>query len=381
MISIKNKKNSIRFFIFFILFVLLINLSLFNSKVYFKILQPKSSAGRTYFLSTTEKVRISNPLRDIIVLGDSRIEFGFSAEISNNTNENFNFINAGIAGTASRVWYYLLREIDPHADRYRAIILTFSSFSDRNTFNENNRDDTRYLIPLVGVYDIPGIALSYDSKIKKAENALSLLLKGFALKGDIIEFIQNPKKRIDVVGQYDIAEQRKNYRPKINSLNGLYYDSVRKCIIFPNDISEQEKSKISRDFSNPFKSILSYNVRYNFKWLNKIIEFYKNSDTLIILAKIPNVPLYTGKQYLKTNESSSLLEIATNNKKNVIILSDKLFHYLEKPDYFRDHIHLSRSGRELFSRHIASTTVNYLSPVAANKGVNNNKQSIISPPN
>lgn len=370
MTFIKNKNISIRalyFFIVFFLFVLLINIFLFNSKVYFKILQPKSSAGRTHFFSTTEKVRTSNPSRDIIVLGDSRIEFGFSDEISNSTTDKFHFLNAGIAGTASRVWYYLLREMDPRSDRYRAIILTFSSFSDRFNFNENNRDDIRYLVPLAGIYDTLEIAFSYDTKLYQVENALCLLLKGFALQGDILEFLQNPKKRIDVVGKYNIAEERKNYRPTSDSLNGIYYDSIKNSIIFPNDIPEQEKFYISRDYSNQFDNILLYNIRYNLRWLNKIIEFYTNSNTLIILAKIPCVPLYTGRQNLRTNESSSLLDIGILNSNKVIILPDELFNYLEKPEYFRDHIHLNRPGRELFSRHIASTIVNYLSSVTATK--------------
>jgi hypothetical protein len=157
--------------------------------------------------------------------------------------------------------------------------------------------------------------------------------------------------------------ERKNYTGKNNSLNGLYYDSKKNCLIFPNGLSEQEKSYISNDFSNPRNNILSYNIHYNQKWLNNIIKYYKNSDTLIILAKIPCVPLHTGKQNLKFGESSSLLDIAKTNKNKVIIIQDNLFDYLEDPQYFADHIHFNFLGRELFSKHLSSVIIDYLTPI------------------
>jgi hypothetical protein len=351
----------------FLVLVFTANAALFNSTVYYRVLQPKSSAGRAYYFSTAEKARPFNPDKDILVLGDSRIESGFSAEISSRVSTGSNFINAGLAGTAPRVWYYLLREIDPDALRYKAVVLTVSSFSDRNTFNDNNRDDVRYLAPLTGFSDISDISLSYDSNLFKVENAFNLCLKGFALKGDVTEFLHDPIKRLEIVGQYDIVKERREFTGKAADLRGLSIDVHTNRILFPKGISEQERLYISNDFSNPFDKILPYNIRYNRTWLKKIIEYYRDSDTLIFLVKIPCVPLFTGKQNLKPEESSSLLELAREHADTVILVKDTVFDYLEKPEYFADHVHLNRTGRELFSNSLASSVAHSLQSLSPRK--------------
>jgi hypothetical protein len=206
----------------------------------------------------------------------------------------------------------------------------------------------------VGITDVLDVALSYGTKRASVQNAFDILLKGFALKGDILEFIENPFKRIDVVKKYNIFEERKEYKGRTESMAGLYYDARQDRIHFPKGVSEQNKSFILRDFRNPFSKIRANIQRFNKKWLNKIVRHYKNSRTTIILAKIPRVPLHTGRLDLRPGENSSLLEIATKNPENVLLFPDTVFDYLEKPEYFADYIHLNMSGRELFSKHIAS---------------------------
>ena len=50
---------------------------------------------------------------------------GFSAKLANEyrPEDGFRFINFGVSGTGDRVWYYLVRDVDPHRDRYAAITI------------------------------------------------------------------------------------------------------------------------------------------------------------------------------------------------------------------------------------------------------------------
>lgn len=49
----------------------------------------------------------------------------FSARVADErgAEDRIKFINLSVAGATPRVWYNLLRELDPAGDRYRAIVL------------------------------------------------------------------------------------------------------------------------------------------------------------------------------------------------------------------------------------------------------------------
>ena len=56
-----------------------------------------------------------------------------------------------------------------------------------------------------------------------------------------------------------------------------------------------------------------------------------------------------------------MIKIGKKNGEKVFFLPDNLFDFLEKPEFFADHVHLNKPGRELFSKCMASATVDYFS--------------------
>ena len=110
---------------------MLVDLSLFRSGLYYRWAEPDSTAGSVVRAQMTIRHDYEPDRRNVLVLGNSRIGEGFSALLADaaSGNDDLHFINGSIAGTTPRVWYYLLRAIDPDANRFSAIALMVDSTS------------------------------------------------------------------------------------------------------------------------------------------------------------------------------------------------------------------------------------------------------------
>src|SRR5215813_5449124 len=67
----------------------------FHTQLYTSILAPDSYAGRMAAITRAERNRVSSGLKEILVLGDSRMAEGFSAAIANNLSsvDGYKFVN------------------------------------------------------------------------------------------------------------------------------------------------------------------------------------------------------------------------------------------------------------------------------------------------
>src|SRR5207253_6376662 len=98
---------------------------IFHTRLYQSLLEPKSNAGRVLALARQEKQRRPAGGKEILVLGDSRMGIGFSEEVADEiaAGRDVSFFNRSMPESVPRLWYYLLREIDPSASRYQAIVM------------------------------------------------------------------------------------------------------------------------------------------------------------------------------------------------------------------------------------------------------------------
>ena len=98
---------------------------------------------------------------------------------------------AGVAGSDPRSWYYLLRDLDPTARRYRAIVFGVDDYDDEDSaFNPD--DDIRalhYCIVRLRLSDVIDFARSFYSPAVQWEAFRGSLLKGIALQSDIQAFL------------------------------------------------------------------------------------------------------------------------------------------------------------------------------------------------
>src|SRR4029077_9485036 len=99
----------------------------FHTRLYTAILAPDSYAGRMAALTRAERDRVSSGLKEVLVLGDSRMAEGFSPAVANKLSsvEGFKFVNLTEPASAVNIWDYMLREVDPTRRRYWAIVVPY----------------------------------------------------------------------------------------------------------------------------------------------------------------------------------------------------------------------------------------------------------------
>ena len=106
---------------------------IFRTGLYTSILEPDSSTGLFELILRREHEAQSRHGRNLVVtLGDSR--FAYYPRVANEQTAatGFAFRSAGVAGTNARAWYYMLRDLDPTRDRYRAIVFGVEDYDDED---------------------------------------------------------------------------------------------------------------------------------------------------------------------------------------------------------------------------------------------------------
>ena len=100
---------------------------IFHSGLYVSILAPDSYAGRLAVITRAEKQRSPSGLKEVLVLGDSRMAEGFSTTVADELGSaaGFKFVNLTEPASTVNSWYYMLREVDPAARRYSAIVVPY----------------------------------------------------------------------------------------------------------------------------------------------------------------------------------------------------------------------------------------------------------------
>jgi hypothetical protein len=110
----------------------------FHSRLYTSFLAPDSYAGRLAVITRAEKDRVSSGLKEVLVLGDSRMAEGFSAAVADKLSSGLKFVNLAEPASSVNVWDYMLREVDPTRRRYRAIVVPYGI-----GFEPNSADSLR----------------------------------------------------------------------------------------------------------------------------------------------------------------------------------------------------------------------------------------------
>ena len=124
---------------------------LFPTSLYQSILEPGSSAGQ-FELTFRRERRAQGVNKDnnlILTPGNSR--FAYLPRLANEltSQSGYVFRSAGSAGSDPRSWYYMLRDLDPSANRYRAVVFGVDGYDEEDTY-EDHGDDIRALRAAAG---------------------------------------------------------------------------------------------------------------------------------------------------------------------------------------------------------------------------------------
>jgi hypothetical protein len=327
----------------------------FRTHWYPSYLQPDSTTGLFELILWREQ-QAQKRYGDNVVLtvGDSR--FGLAPKLSNETDPPPPYMlrSAGVAGTGPRDWYYMLRDLDPSAQRYRAIAFGMNSYDDEDVDFQPD-DDIRslhYSIARLRVTDAIDFARSFHDPEVRWTAFRGSLFKGLVYQADLREFLSSPKKRIRLA-RFDrsgMEEWTYNFLGNDRSMTGLVIDWNTLTAKLPPGYSLQEWDPSAGFLLHRPEPQTGRLAAFRREWLGRIIDRYRNSRTKIMFLQLPRGPI-PRPDYLSRAKSSSIRELAA--RPNVLLCDEHAFDSLEKPELFGDGMHLNRAGVAKFSPMLA----------------------------
>jgi hypothetical protein len=335
----------------------------FRSGLYLRYVEPESTAGSV--MRALRLVRPRAPARaDVLVLGDSRVAEGFWSEIANasSAQTHLHFIAAGIAGTTPRVWDFFLRTVDPGANRFAAIVLMTTSFSD-DSFGgwlSNRGLDLNYLTPLVHLTDAPVLADSFDDLDLKHRVWRQVLLPGEGMQSDVREFLSAPKARLDKVRQW-----RASYADWLTAYAGhagqvpplaLVQSGGDQGLVAP-AVHQQLIDYIQKLQTASPLAMDQANRAYRSLWYGRIAKRYQRSGVPVLIFLIPRGPYHS-----QLGSAPALLgSLQTLSQQHLVrVLDPAPSTALEQPKFFFDQLHLNQDGRVIFSNSLTQQVVQAL---------------------
>src|ERR1019366_7502212 len=324
---------------------------LFRTPFYPSRLEPDSSTGVFELtLLREQQAQRQNGDNMVVTRGDSR--FAYSPRLANQPTSQTEYVfrHAGVAGTDVRSWYYMLRDLDPTARRYRAIVFGVTDFDDEDeAFTPD--DDIRalhYAIARLRWSDVPGFALSFHSPKLKWEALRGAALKGIVYQSDLLAFLAKPTERIRLAR----VEHRKyeqwtyGYVETPRSLEGLRIDWPAWKVTFPPGLDQDQIDTVNRDLLRQPAPQTGRLAAFRRASYGRIIDRYRGSRTKIIFVRLPRAPIPRPGGLVR-KKSSTIRDFAS--LPNVLLCDEHAFDSLEHPELYRDAMHLNRAGIARFS--------------------------------
>lgn len=325
----------------------------FRGGTYTSILEPSSAAGQLWTTVTNEQRRSVHSRHQVIAVGDSRM--ALRARIANESSiaGEYTFATISVPGTSPRCWYYMLREVDPEARRYAAVLIPVDEYEDDDWEDLANRAvDLHYLAPLLRFGDIVEFSASYSKWRSRWEAFRSCLLKGWAYRRDFQELLIHGQKRIEDVRwvrQYG-ASSVYNWVWPDRSVKGLSVDWATRTIHYPNDSTAREQEALRSVLFRRAAPQTGKRAAYRRDWFGKIVQYYRGSRTKVIFLRLPRGPVARPKTI--TGRTGSIHEFAQRGE--AITMNEHIFEEIERPELFADALHMNGPGAERFTLLLAT---------------------------
>ena len=334
----------------------------FHTRLYPSIIEPDSTAGAMETQLNNEAKRPKPNRNQVLAVGHSRMALLPRVANEMNPSTGYRFASVGIGGTTPRCWYYELRELDPNANRYAAILIPSDDYDELDSYeNLNDRDlDTRYLIARLRLGDLPEYPLSFDDyKLRWAAFA-DILFKGYVYKRDFLDFLSHSKARIAKVrlNDTDSASWFYDYTGVDHSVAGLQVDWQHHVAHYPASFTAEQRKLVEDVLFGARPPDAGQLSQYLRRWYGRILDHYRGSGTKLIFMRVPRAPVPPPEHPPKLN--SAIRQIAS--QPNVAVLDEHLFDPLERTDLFADPLHLNGEGQNRFSRILAAEVLRVLGP-------------------
>jgi len=324
--------------------------AVFHSGLYVSILAPSSYAGRVERITLAEKKRAPSGLKEILVLGDSRIAEGFSATLANELGSaaGLKFVSLGDPAASANTWYYMVREADPTKRRYSAIIIPYGL-----GYEPSSADPLRISMtaPLLRYGDAFHFASGFQRWSGRFRAFVACILRGSAYQDDVVDLLSHPVARIMNIQQADKPHSGSEYKGRDYDLVGTSYDASTRQVTFAPKLTEAQRLAFRKSLIQPSQSDTEYSLKLQRDWIPRIMNRYSDSPTAIVLTPLPRGPFLELGGFSKGYESvlpTSVIE------RTSFSLPGHTFEFLEKPEYYFDAFHLNAKGRQKFTETLVS---------------------------
>jgi len=330
--------------------------AIFHSGLYVSILAPSSYAGRVSRITRAEKGRAPSGLKEVLVLGDSRIAEGFSAALANELGSpaGFKFVSLAEPAASANTWYYMVREVDPTARRYAAIVIPYGI-----GYEPNKADALRISMTasLLRYGDCFHFASGFQRWSGRFRAFIACILRGSAYQDDVADLLAHPVARMTSIRQADEMHSGPEYKGRDYDLVGTSYDAATGQVTFAPKLTEAQRLAVRRSLNQRSQSDTEYSLKLQRIWIPRIMNRYSRSRTAIVLMPLPRGPFLELFGFPRGYESvlpSSVMERAGFS------LPGHTFDFLEKPEYYFDAFHLNTKGRQKFTDTLVSELLGLL---------------------
>lgn len=337
---------------------------LFRTHWYASVIEPESSTGE-FELTLRRERRAQDTFGGNAVTGVGNSRFNYYPREANGlmVETGLVFRSARVDGSTPQSWYYLLRDLDPTARRYRAILIGVDDYDDKDGVEAPDTDlgSLHFAIMRLRFADALPFARGFRGFDLEWRAFRGALLKGLVLQPDILAFLSNPRRRI-----HDVREMHRgfdewtyNYLEPETSMAGLRIDWSTFTATFPAGFTAlQRQTVIDSVVYRPRQSRFPGDLAaYRRTWFGRIIDRYRGSRTRIIFVRLPRAPI-PRPDGIDRVTSSSIRELAA--RPNVLLCPEHAFDSLERPEFFKDGLHLNLEGSTRFSQMLARQVASLL---------------------
>jgi hypothetical protein len=337
----------------FVLF-LSMDVLVFRLPVYSQFVKPHSYTGALVQRCQLAREKEQTNLPLVAFVGDSRMREGFSQkyfdEEAIRQSLPVRAAQLAVTGSTLRVWYYLLKHVDPDCRAFKLIVIGLPSFYDEDYSTDlaNNMLDLQLTLPTLKAVDTPDFVGSFEDKSLRNEVLLAAVLKSYGYRRDVKDFVLNTFDRLAERDDSDKYWEQRDYlyEGDKKSLAGISIRDHKELINVPSHLSPMKLDRLKEvTFPGPNHPDF-WKWHYLEYWLNRLARRYEGSATKLVIVCVPNKPLPVQRN--RPHRDDAISEMA--KYPNVCVFPEDMFASLNKPEYFWDDIHLNVKGRSSFTK-------------------------------
>jgi hypothetical protein len=333
--------------------------AIFHTGLYTSVLAPDSFAGRMAMLTRAEKQRVQSGLKEVLVVGDSRMAEGFSVAAADElgSTAGFKFLSLAEPASSIDIWHYMLREVDPAARRYSAIVIPYGYGYERS---RGQLLKIAMAAPILRYNDCFAFSSSFQQWSDRFRAFAACIFRGSAFQTDVVDLLEHPIVRAKNIqlGQKRLL-YKAAYKGRDADIVGTSFDPKTGEVTFPPRLTEAQREAIRYSLVPPSQSERQHVLELQHQWTQRILERYAGSPTAIVVMPTPRGP-FGGLSGFSMAYHTFFGGITTN--RTILSLPEHMFDFLEAPEYYFDGYHVNVKGRQRFTEATVAELVRQLKP-------------------